>query len=625
MAKLKEEFLVFFIEEVQDIIDRLEQTMLNFEQTTLDEELNRSIKRDFHTLKGDFLTYNFKKYSDYFHKVEDLWEIEELRPFTSETILKNINEIREFLKITQNSGLNEAKEFEEKSLMLTELNKDNFENNNQQELKEETVLKEPLAETDISISLVNTPKIETSNDNNYTFTLVFTEDNDLKLEEIEQFFKFYSEVLYIKKINNNTFKTLISTQKLENLLTNLNTVIANDSFSYEKGGELLVETEYNKLSTNIAEIKEIKTIKVNTDNLNFLLNNIGELITKHAVLNIYKADLSDKNRNYFEELMYTIDKITKDIQDEIFSMRLIPARFLFSQLRRIIRDISKELGKDVYFEILGEDIQLDKEILDKLSAPLKHMLKNSLDHGIETPEERKKSGKTPQGLLRLELYQKGEDIIIEIYDDGRGLDTKKILRKAIDNGLAESNKKYSEEEIRNFIFIPGFSTSEYISEISGRGVGMDVVKNNISELNGTIEIQSEKKDFTLFKLTLPTTLSVIDGFLIKQKEKNYVIPLHSISEIIDYKLTQPEEDMNIIKYNDVDYSLVLNCYENKPLVYVLMETGKKRFALPIDEVIIRRQFIVKKLNIKNEVLEKYLGATILSSGETALVINPKKL
>ena len=625
MAKLKEEFLVFFIEEVQDIIDRLEQTMLNFEQTTLDEELNRSIKRDFHTLKGDFLTYNFKKYSDYFHKVEDLWEIEELRPFTSETILKNINEIREFLKITQNSGLNEAKEFEEKSLMLTELNKDNFDNSNQKELKEETILKEPVAEINESISIVNSPKTETSNDNNYTFTLVFTEDNDLKLEEIEQFFKFYSEVLYIKKINNNTFKTLISTQKLENLLTNLNTVIANDSFSYEKGGELVVETEYNKLSTNIAEIKEIKTIKVNTDNLNFLLNNIGELITKHAVLNIYKADLSDKNRNYFEELMYTIDKITKDIQDEIFSMRLIPARFLFSQLRRIIRDISKELGKDVYFEILGEDIQLDKEILDKLSAPLKHMLKNSLDHGIETPEERKKSGKTPQGLLRLELYQKGEDIIIEIYDDGRGLDTKKILRKAIDVGIAEPNKKYSEDEIKNFIFIPGFSTSEYISEISGRGVGMDVVKNNISELNGTIEIQSEKKGFTLFKLTLPTTLSVIDGFLIKQKEKNYVIPLHSISEIIDYKLTQTAEDMNIIKYNDLDYSVVLNCYENRPLVYVLMETGIKRFALPIDEVIIRRQFIVKKLNIKNEVLEKYLGATILSSGETALVINPKKL
>ena len=624
MAKLKEEFLVFFIEEVQDIIDRLEQTMLNFEQTTLDEELNRSIKRDFHTLKGDFLTYNFKKYSDYFHKVEDLWEIEEFRPFTSETILRNINEIREFLKITQNSGLNEAKEFEEKSLMLAELSRDNSETENKHDLKEETVLKEPNIDKKES-SVISKTNNDSSPNNNFTFTLIFKEDNDLKLEEIEQFFKFYSEILYIKKIDNNTFKTLISTEKLEDLLINLTSLIGTENFSYEKGGELVVEAEYNKLSTNMAEIKEIKTIKVNTDNLNFLLNNIGELITKHAVLNIYKADLSDKNRNYFEELMYTIDKITKDIQDEIFSMRLIPARFLFSQLRRIIRDISRELGKDVFFEILGEDIQLDKEILDKLSAPLKHMLKNSLDHGIETPEERKKSGKSSQGLLRLELYQKGEDIIIEIYDDGRGLDPKKILRKAIDNGLAESNKKYTDEEIKNFIFIPGFSTSEYISEISGRGVGMDVVKNNISELNGTIEIQSEKKAFTLFKLTLPTTLSVIDGFLIKQKEKNYVIPLHSISEIIDFKLTKPLEFENSIRYNDLDYSLVLNCYNCSPMVYVLMETGKKRFALPIDEVIIRRQFIVKKLNIKNEALEKYLGATILSSGETALVINPKKL
>lgn len=616
MAKLKEEFLVFFIEEVQDIIDRLEQTMLNFEQTISDEELNRSIKRDFHTLKGDFLTYSFKKYSDYFHKVEDLWEIEELRPFTSETILKNINEIREFLKITQNSGLTAAMEFEEKSLMLSELIKDSSHVTNPP-IKEDSVLKEPAGNK-------KNGDIKTSN-NNYTFTLIFKDDNDLKLEEIEQFFKFYSEVLYIKKINENTFKSLISTKKLDDLLLNLKSLIGDDSYSYEKGGELVTETEYNKLSTNIAEIKEIKTIKVNTDNLNFLLNNIGELITKHSALTMYKSDLSDKNRNYFEELMYTIDKITKDIQDEIFSMRLIPARFLFSQLRRIIRDISKELGKEVYFEILGEDIQLDKEILDKLSAPLKHMLKNSLDHGIETPEERRKSGKSPQGLLRLELYQKGEDIIIEVYDDGRGLDTKKILRKAIDHGLADEHKKYTEKEMKNLIFTPGFSTSEYISEISGRGVGMDVVKNNINELNGTIEMESERKSYTLFRLTLPTTLSVIDGFLVKQKEKNYVIPLYSIYEVVDCKSNTVIMQENTIEYNGQDYLVVLTSKSYIPLAYILLETGQKHFALPIDEVIGRRQFIVKKLNIKSEKLEKYLGATILSSGEAALVINPKKL
>lgn len=626
MAKLKEEFLVFFIEEVQDIIDRLEQAMLNFEQTISDEELNRSVKRDFHTLKGDFLTYNFKKYSDYFHKVEDIWEIQELRPFTSEAILKNINEIRDFLKVTQNEGLAGAREFEEKSIMLQELNKDKSETLVDSEVKEDISIKEPQFMQEESDSDVQIRTNDSQNsDTKYTFTINFKEENELKLEEIEQFFKFYSDIIYIKKMGQNIFKTLISTIKLDALIKNLEDIIGSENFSYEKGGELIIEPEYNKLSTNIAEIKEIKTIKVNTDNLNFLLNNIGELITKHSVLNLYKSDLSDKNRNYFEELMYTIDKITKDIQDEIFNMRLIPARFLFSQLRRIIRDISKELGKDVYFEVLGEDIQLDKEILDKLSAPLKHMLKNSLDHGIETPEERKKSGKPPQGLLKLELYQKGEDIVIEIFDDGRGLDSKKILRKAIDIGIADSNTKYSKEDIENFIFIPGFSTSDYISEISGRGVGMDVVKNNINELNGTIEIQSENKVSTLFKLTLPTTLSVIDGFLIKQKEKNYVIPINSIYEIVDFKAINNEGLPEKINYNNSDYSLVFNCYDSNPLTYMLMEVGLKRYALPMDEVLNRRQFIVKKLNIKSESLEKYLGATILSTGDTALVINPKKL
>ena len=323
--------------------------------------------------------------------------------------------------------------------------------------------------------------------------------------------------------------------------------------------------------------------------------------------------------------MYSIDKITKDIQEEIFSMRLIPARFLFSQLRRIIRDISKELGKDVYFEVIGEDTHLDKEILDKLSAPLKHMLKNSLDHGIETPEERNKAGKNAKGFLKLELYQKGEDIVIEVFDDGRGLDSKKILRKAIDFGIALPNKKYTEKEIFNFIFIPGFSTSGFVTEISGRGVGMDVVKNNINELNGTIEIESVVKSHTIFKLNLPTTLSVIDGFLIKQLDRNYVVPVHNVFEILDYKSAEVEKHETSIKYNNIDYILVFNKLNFTPLIYLLLESNQRKFAFPIDEVINRRQFIVKKLNIKSESLEKYLGATILATGETALVLNPKKL
>lgn len=631
MAKLKEEFLVFFIEEVQDILDRLEQIMINFEHTTLDEELNRSIKRDFHTLKGDFLTYNFKKYSEYFHKVEDLWEIEEFRPFTAETILKNITEVRIFLKITQNSGLEDAFTFEEKSQMLEELNEENLKNAKNENPKE-LLLKtneEKKSEVDTLFSDTTTDIIpntsNSDNDTHYTFTLNFREDDDLKIEEIEQFFKFYCEILYIKKTEAHSFKTLVSTTRFEELLSNLTGLIGEECFTYEKGGELVTENEYNKISSNIAEIKEIKTIKVNTDNLNFLLNNIGELITKHSILNAYKNDLNDKSRNYFEELMYSIDKITKDIQEEIFSMRLIPARFLFSQLRRIIRDISKELGKDVYFEVIGEDTHLDKEILDKLSAPLKHMLKNSLDHGIETPEERKKAGKNTKGFLKLELYQKGEDIVIEVFDDGRGLDSKKILRKAIDFGIAFPNKKYTEKEIFNFIFIPGFSTSGFVTEISGRGVGMDVVKNNINELNGTIEIESVVKSHTIFKLNLPTTLSVIDGFLIKQLDRNYVVPVHNVFEILDYKSAEVEKHETSIKYNNVDYILVFNKLNFTPLIYLLLESNQRKFAFPIDEVINRRQFIVKKLNIKSESLEKYLGATILATGETALVLNPKKL
>ena len=272
MAKLKEEFLVFFIEEVQDILDRLEQIMINFEHTTLDEELNRSIKRDFHTLKGDFLTYNFKKYSEYFHKVEDLWEIEEFRPFTAETILKNITEVRIFLKITQNSGLEDAFTFEEKSQMLEELNEENLKNAKHENPKELLLKTNEEKKSEVDTLFYDTttdiiPNTSNSdNDTHYTFTLNFREDDDLKIEEIEQFFKFYCEILYIKKTEAHSFKTLVSTTRFEELLSNLTGLIGKECFTYEKGGELVTENEYNKISSNIAEIKEIKTIKVNTDN-----------------------------------------------------------------------------------------------------------------------------------------------------------------------------------------------------------------------------------------------------------------------------------------------------------------------------------------------------------------------
>ncbi len=614
MVKLKEEYLALFIEEVQEIIDRLEQCMLSYKDSMEDIEFNQSVKRDFHTLKGDFLTYNFKKYSEYFHKVEDYWEDKTLRHVTSENLLNNMNEIREFLVIIQSEGLDEAKDFEEKSKIF------NFFENGK-----DNVTYDEIDNSDIE----DEKKLDNKEDEEnltYTFHLTLHEDTNLKLEEIEQFFKLYGSIQYIKNLGDNIFKTVISTNLFDTLESNLKQLIGKENFQYTLGAEIVEDHhEQKQLSNNMAEIQELKAIKVSTTSLDFLLNSIGELITKHSNLNLFKNDLTERKRNSYEELLYKIDKLTKDIQQGIFDMRLIPSNYLFSQFRRIIRDISKELNKEVEFIVVGEDIKLDKEIIDKLSAPLKHMLKNSLDHGIEEKKERLKKGKKEKALLRLELYQKGEDVVLEVYDDGRGLDQKKILKKAIEKGIASPNKSYTENEIFNFIFKSGFSTSDYVSEISGRGVGMNVVKSNIDDLNGQIEIESKRDTYTLFRITLPTTLSVIDGFLIKREEEMFVIPVASVREILDSEHEKVKIGETSVNYKDEDFKIIFKKENYQSNIYFLIESLQKKFALPFEEVLNRRQFIVKKLNIKGSSVEKYLGATILASGETVLVINPRKL
>lgn len=612
MVNLKEEYLVLFIEEVQEIIDRLEQSMLSYKDKMDNEDFNQSVKRDFHTLKGDFLTYSFKKYSDYFHKVEDYWEDKTLRHVTSENILNNINEIREFLNITSSKGLDAARIFENESTIFKHL-----------DTTKDNVTYDEIDISDIEEESEKEKEIESLT---YTFNLSLHEDTNLKLEEIEQFFKLYGSIQYIKNLGENRFRTVISTNHLDTLTSNLSQLIGDSNYQYSKGSEITTEEHLKKqLSNNITEIQELKAIKVSTSSLDFLLNNIGELITKHSNLNLYRSDMNERKRNNFEDLLYNIDKITRDIQQGIFDMRLIPSNYLFSQLRRIIRDISKELNKNVEFTVTGEDIKLDKEIIDKLSAPLKHMLKNSLDHGIENRDERIKNGKPEKATLKLELYQKGEDIVLEIYDDGRGLDTKKILRKAMERGIAKPTANYTEEEIMSFIFNSGFSTSDYISEISGRGVGMNVVKSNIDELNGQIEIESQKGTYTLFRITLPTTLSVIDGFLVKRGSDKFVVPVYSVKEILDSDKFPVDSDNDSLIYKKNDYKLVLTKDNFNPSIYFLIESLQKRFAFPLEEVINRRQYIIKKINVRGPSVEKYLGATILASGETVLVINPRKL
>lgn len=388
---------------------------------------------------------------------------------------------------------------------------------------------------------------------------------------------------------------------------------------------------------NSEKIKEKTSIRVDTKKLDNLVNVVGELTVAHSSLKNFRKFISEEKMEEFEGLISELDNITKSMQEDVFSIRMVPIGNNFMQFKRMVRDISRKLNKKINFDIKGGETELDKTIIEKLLDPVRHMIRNSVDHGIETKEARIKSGKPEEGSIKIEAYQQGGEVIIEIFDDGKGLDKEKLLEKAIKKGIIEEGRIVEEEEIFMLIFAPGFSTKEEVTEISGRGVGMDVVKNNIEELSGKIEIESQKGKFTRFKIRLPLTLAIIDGMFVRVGENVYALPVLSISESLQPKGNEIKsikgqkevidirgEYFPVVKLSKI-FGLKGAEEDIKKSTIIVIETYKGKMALMVDEVIDTQQIVIKKLNLSNEEMKKFSGATILGNGDVALILDVKNI
>lgn len=387
--------------------------------------------------------------------------------------------------------------------------------------------------------------------------------------------------------------------------------------------------------TKAAPVKasENSSIRVSIDKVDSLINMVGELVITQSMLGQLGQDFDISKLARLQEGLSQLEQNTRELQESVMKIRMMPISFAFSRFPRLVRDLGGQLGKKVELVMLGENTELDKTVMEKIGDPLVHLVRNSLDHGLETTEQRLASGKPETGIITLNAFHQGGNIVIEIKDDGAGLNEEKILQKAIANGLVSEQQDLSNEEIHNLIFLPGFSTADAVTDISGRGVGMDVVRRNINELNGTIDVTSVAGEGSTFTIRLPLTLAILDGQLVKVADETYIFPLVSIVESIqlDKKFINNitgsrqvmqlrDEYIPIIRLDEV-FNLERSLEDCDEQMLVVVESDNEKIGLVVDDLLGQQQVVIKSLEQNYQRVDGISGATILGDGTVALIID----
>jgi two-component system chemotaxis sensor kinase CheA len=379
---------------------------------------------------------------------------------------------------------------------------------------------------------------------------------------------------------------------------------------------------------------EASTVRVATEKIDRLVNLVGELVITQAML----AQASQQaHTTQGEEMMSAgllqLDRQTRELQERVMGIRMVPVEMVFSRFPRMVHELGKQLGKDVELVMEGQATELDKTFIEMLVDPLTHLVRNAVDHGMETKEERRNSGKPAMGTIALRASSRGGHIHIEVADDGKGLDRDRIFQKALDRGLIAQGSRPSDEELNLLIFEPGFSTVEQVSDLSGRGVGMDVVRQNVRALGGRIEVESRPGKGTLIRLVLPLTLAILDGLTVRVGNETYVFPLASVLESFQGRA----EDVQTVKGDREVISLrgefipVVRLQKllaagssqdgSERTLLVLVESEGRRAAMAVDELLGQQQVVIKSLETHYKRVEGISGATILGDGRVALILD----
>ncbi len=666
---MKERHAEAFIQEASDLLVVLEESLIDLENNPESDELLGKIFRALHTIKGAAGMFGYEDINSFVHDIETVYDkirnkelkvdnaIIDLTLSAKDQISLLLNgngnhnleddAIKEILSSFKNYlGDTEKSEKSEKEIIndnetLTEDIKtiyhitfepaENFLLNgtnpigllNELSSLGETLIL-PQTEKIPVLEKMNPEKLYTSWDiilstnkgiNSIKDVFIFVED-DCKINiseigkgDLKGDLSYYSEIIKKENINKKSAQTNLKQPNNSSLQKQKKQDVKNGNSGFQN----------------------ISSVRVNSEKLDLLVNLVGELVTVQARLSQSAAYKKD---NEVISIAEDVERLTWELRDNALSIRMIPIESTFSKFKRLIRDLSKELGKEVELITEGGETELDKNVIEKLNDPLVHIIRNCIDHGIETPEERINKNKLRAGSVFLSAIHSGTHVLIVISDDGKGLNKDKIYKKALEKGVISPDIKFTDKEIFNLIFKPGFSTATKVTNVSGRGVGMDVVKSTIESLRGEVEVASEYEQGTTITLKLPLTLAIIEGLIVKIDKDYFVIPLSFVEECIELttetKKKSNGRDLIGVRGDIIPYIPLrkkFNVGNKKPDIeqIVLIKENNLRVGLVVDQVIGEHQIVIKSLGTYYKNIEIISGATVLGDGTVALIIDVPKL
>jgi two-component system chemotaxis sensor kinase CheA len=452
------------------------------------------------------------------------------------------------------------------------------------------------------------------------------EDMELTIEPVEVEPKLLGEILVERgMVAPETVKDLVDGQQRLGTMLVKEGLVTQDKLSAVLAEQKHLKTEQEKAS------KETSSIKVQAEKLDELMDHVGELVIAQARL----KQLADRSNDLnLKSIVEEIERLSNHLRDTSTGIRMVPIGSLFTRFRRLVRDLSNELGKQISLSFSGEDTELDKTVIERLHDPMVHLIRNSIDHGVESPDDREKVGKPREGKVHLSAVHSGAQVLISITDDGKGLDKARIRQKGIENGLITAEQELTDEELFKLIFEAGFSTAQKVTNVSGRGVGMDVVRRMIEALRGVIEIKSSPGEGATFTLRLPLTLAIIDGLLVRVAGEKYVIPLSAVEECIELDAEADSHggsrDFLNIRGDLVPFVRLRSLFklQGPAEIYqkvVVVSANEFRFGLVVDQLLGGHQTVIKSLSHLHANVPTFSGATILGDGTVALILDVPKL
>lgn len=600
------ELLGEFVTEGMDLIANAEEALLTLENDPEDMEAVGTVFRAFHTIKGNSAFLELIIITEMAHHAESLLsrvrdgEIRYAGGY-ADLALRSLDMIKELIKSTQDAS-------------------------------EGNPFPKPEGYDDLMMQLTDPEKAVLSD-----------EDNEKAPPRI-------GDILVAQgKVDQETVEAAAS-PRIGDILVAQGTVTREDVEEAEahKGEKQIGAEIVRSKSATVKDVaKAIRTqkqmqgakkqvveasVRVSTDRLDRLIDAVGELVVAHSMLAQDDMIASSNNHDVLKKVAHT-SKIVRELQDMSMSLRMVPLKMTFQKMTRLVRDLARKMGKDVNFITEGEDTEIDRNMADAIKDPLVHMVRNAVDHGIEMPDVRKKAGKPGQGVVRLSAYHSAGSVVVEVTDDGKGLDRDVILSKAQEKGMVSDGASMSDKEVFNLIFAPGFSTAKTVTDVSGRGVGMDVVRKNIEALRGHAEIQSELGKGSVFQMKLPLTLAIIDGMVARVSSETYVIPTLSIvtsikadQENLSSVLKKGEMlklQGNLIPLFRLDRLFEIEGAEQDTdqAVVVVIEDSSSQAGLIIDELIGRQQVVIKTLGESMRNIPGISGGAIMPSGQVGLILD----